>query len=157
MGNMTAKQFLEQPKLLNEKINMDFMHLQRLRNLRNQFGGGTLQHTKVQGGQLPHSPVTRIIDQIADLEHKIDRELKEYDAIMADVKCAIAACGDFREIQVLTKRYLDEKTWDEINSEMHYSSRHTFELQKEAFRKIELYIAKKSVEKGYNNGAGQED
>ena len=88
---------------------------------------------------------------------RIERELKEFDAIMADVKCAIAACGDFREIQVLTKRYLDEKTWDEINSEMHYSSRHTFELQKEAFRKIELYIAKKSVEKGYNNGAGQED
>lgn len=152
MGNMTAKQFLEQPKLLNEKINMDFIHLQRLRNLRDQFGGSTLQHTKVQGGQLPHSPVTRIIDQIADLERKIDRELKEYDAIMADVKCAIAACEDVREIQILTKRYLDEKTWDEINSEMHQSSRYAFDLQKEAFRKIELFIAEKSAKKGCGNG-----
>lgn len=89
---LAARNFLESPKKLNQRINLDFMHLQRLRKIRDQFGGGTLQREKVQGGQLPHSPVTRIIDQITDLEREIDRELLEYDALMRAVKQSIF-CG----------------------------------------------------------------
>ena len=39
---MDAKEFLSQATVLNEKINMDFLHLQKLRQLLDRLGGGDL-------------------------------------------------------------------------------------------------------------------
>ncbi len=151
-----ARYFLESPNRLNEKINMDFIHLQRLRNLRDQYGCSSLQCEKVQGGQLPSSPITRIIDQIADLEREIDRKLLEYDALLEDVKMAIFSCKDDREVKVLTKRFLEEKRVAVIAEEIYLSESQVYNLLDEALKKIDQYIKANKL-KGYGNGTGQED
>ena len=58
---MDAKEFLSQATVLNEKINMDFLHLQKLRQLLDRLGGGALQPERVQGGALPNSPATKSV------------------------------------------------------------------------------------------------
>ena len=47
---MDAKEFLNQATVLNEKINMDFLHLQKLRQMLERLGGSGLQREYVQGG-----------------------------------------------------------------------------------------------------------
>ncbi len=153
---LAARNFLESPKKLNERINLDFMHLQRLRKIRDQFGGSTLQREKVQGGQLPHSPITRIIDQITDLEREIDRELLEYDALMRAVKQSIFYCNDDREIKVLTKKFLEEKCVAEIAEEIYFSENRIYDSICNGLKKVQQYMEENGL-KGYDNGAGQED
>lgn len=138
---MDAKEFLEQATVLNEKINMDFLHRQKLKELLEQISGGSVAlHDRVQGGQLPDSPATKLVDKITDLDHLIEQELAEYDVVLEQIKAAIAACGEYNEIKILKGRYLENKKWTEIGKEINLSERRMLEIQKLALQKIEEYL-----------------
>ncbi len=138
---MNAKEFLEQATVLNEKINMDFLHRQKLKELLEQISGGSVAlHERVQGGQLPDSPASKLVDKITDLDRLIEQELAEYDTVMEQIKEAIAACGDYNEIKIIKSKYMQEKTWTEIGQEINLSERRILEIHKIALHKIEKYL-----------------
>lgn len=85
---MDAKEFLTKNVLLNEDININFIHLQNLKRMRDQLGGSALKE-RVQGGDLPGSPAAKIAEQIADLEHEIDAQLAEYNEAQEEIKKAM--------------------------------------------------------------------
>lgn len=138
---MDAKEFLSQATVLNEKINMDFLHLQKLRELLERLGGSaSAQRERVQGGALPNAPATKIVDQIADLEVTIDRELAEYDLVLKQIKDAIAFCGEWNEIRILKNRYLEEQKWTTISQEVGLSERRVLEIHNSGLLKVEQYL-----------------
>ncbi len=137
---MDAKEFLNQATVLNEKINMDFLHLQKLRQMLERLGGSGLQREHVQGGELPNSPATKIVDQIADLESEIDRELAEYEVVLEQIKEAIASCEDQNEIRILKGRYLENRKLTDVGKEIGLSESWTYSLHKTAIEKIELFL-----------------
>lgn len=138
---MDAKEFLSQATVLNEKINMDFLHRERLREMLNRFGGSSnLQRERVQGGELPCSPATKLVDQIADLDRLIEQEIVEYEVVLAQIKDAIASCGDFNEIQILRGRYLEKQKWVELGQKIGLSERRMMEIHNSALSKIDVYI-----------------
>lgn len=142
---MDAKEFLSQATVLNEKINMDFLHRERLKELLNRFGGSSVsQRERVQGGDLPSSPATKIVDQIADLDRRIDEELAEYEVVLAQIKEAIAVCGDYREMQILQRHYLEGKSIADFCEEKDYSRSYAYKLHDTALKKIETYLLLKS-------------
>ena len=137
---MDAKEFLNQATVLNEKINMDFLHLQKLRQMLERLGGSGLQREYVQGGELPNSPATKIVDQIADLESEIDRELAEYEVVLEQIKEAIASCEDQNEIRILKGRYLENRKLTDVGKEIGLSESRTYGLHKAAIEKIENFL-----------------
>lgn len=153
---MTAKELLNLPRLMNESINMDFLYLQRLRRLLSQYGGSDALKECVQGGRLPDSPASRLVDNIVDLEHKINSKLLEYDALMDTVIQAIECCRDYKEISVLKKRYLEEKHIEVICEEMQLSQSRVFEILRSAQMKVGNFIKENHLEE-IGNGTGQED
>lgn len=139
---MDAKEFLEQATVLNEKINMDFLHRQKLKELLEQISGGSVAlHERVQGGQLPDSPATKLVDKITDLDRLIAQELAEYDVVLEQIKEAIAYCGEYNDIKILKGRYLENKKWTEIGQEINLSERRMLEIHKLALQKIEKYLS----------------
>ena len=137
---MDAKEFLSQASVLNEKINMDFLHLQKLRQLLDRLGGGDLQRERVQGGALPNSPATKIVEQITDLEAEIDQELATYETVLEQIKIAIAACEEQNEIRILKGRYLENRKLVDLGREIGLSESRTYGLHKAAIEKIEAYL-----------------
>lgn len=136
---MDAKEFLSQATVLNEKINMDFLHLQKLRQLLDRLGGD-LQRERVQGGALPNSPATKIVEQITDLEAEIDQELATYETVLEQIKIAIAACEEQNEIRILKGRYLENRKLVDLGREIGLSESRTYGLHKAAIEKIEAYL-----------------
>lgn len=137
---MDAKEFLSQATVLNEKINMDFLHLQKLRQLLDRLGGGDLQRERVQGGALPSSPATKIVEQITDLEAEIDQELATYETVLEQIKIAIAACEEQNEIRILKGRYLENRNLTELGRELGLSVSRTYALHKSAMEKISNFL-----------------
>lgn len=137
---MDAKEFLTRNVLLNEEINMDFLHLQRLKRLLEQLGGSAVLQERVQGGQLPNAPTTKLVEQIADLEREIDTQLAENNETQKKIKKAIAYCKDYDEIRILKKRYLEQKEWETISLEIGCSESKIYTLHKSALTKIEDYL-----------------
>lgn len=144
---MDAKEFLEQATVLNEKINMDFLHRQKLKELLEQISGGSVAlHDRVQGGQLPDSPATKLVDKITDLDHLIEQELAEYDVVLEQIKAAIAACGEYNEIRILQERYLKDEKWSIISQKIGLSERMIFKLHNSALLKVEEYLVQQTVQ-----------
>ena len=140
---MDAKEFLSRATVLNEKINMDFLHRERLKELLNRFGGSSAsQRERVQGGELPNSPATKIVDQIADLDRLIAQELAEYEAVLEEIKQAIAFCKNFEEITFLKGRYLENKTIAEVCADMNIPESTAYTLHKRAVKKITDFLEK---------------
>ncbi len=143
---MDAKEFLSQATVLNEKINMDFLHLQKLKKMRKRFENleFPMFREHVQGGELPSSPESKLIDQIMDLEREILDELAEYEVVLAQIKEAIAVCGDYREMQILQRHYLEGKSIADFCEEKDYSRSYAYKLHDTALKKIETYLLLKS-------------
>lgn len=138
---MDAKVFLEQATVLNEKINMDFLHRQKLKELLEQISGGSVAlHDRVQGGQLPDSPATKLVDKITDLDRLIEQELAEYDVVLEQIKAAIAACGEYSEIRILKGHYLENKKLLDVGQEIGISESRTYALHKSAVGKVEKFL-----------------
>lgn len=137
---MDAKEFLNQATVLNEKINMDFLHLQKLRQMLERLGGSGLQREHVQGGELPNSPATKIVDQITDLESEIDRELAKYEVVLEQIKEAIASCEDQNEIRILKGKYLENRNLTDVGQELGLSVSRTYALHKAAIAKVAIFL-----------------
>lgn len=140
---MDAKEFLEQATVLNEKINMDFLHLQQLKKIRKRFENldFPMFHERVQGGELPGSPESKLVEQIVDLERKINDELAEYDAVMEQIKEGIASCKDQEEIKVLKKIYLEEKEIADLAVELNIPKSTIYSLHSRAIKKVDSFLA----------------
>lgn len=138
---MDAKKFLEQATVLNEKINMDFLHRERLKELLNRFEGSSVsQRERVQGGELPGSPATKLVDQIADLDRLIAQEIAEYEIVLEQIKEAIAFCENQDEIFILKGHYLEQKNLIDLGEEKGYSKTKVYRIHMSAIEKIENYL-----------------
>lgn len=138
---MDVKEFLSQATVLNEKINMDFLHREHLKELLNRFGGSSVsQRERVQGGELPGSPATKLVDQIADLDRLIDEELAEYEKVLAEIKAAIAFCENSDEMFILRERYLEQRSMADLCKEKGYSKSTGYDLHTVALKKVETFL-----------------
>lgn len=142
---MNAKELLEQPTVLNEKINIDFLHRQKLKELLEQISGGSVAlHERVQGGQLPDSPASKLVDKITDLDRLIEQELAEYDTVMEQIKEAIAYCKNQDEMKVLKKIYLEGKEIADAVIELNIPKSTIYTLHNRAIKKIDSFLAEQN-------------
>lgn len=76
--------------------------------------------------------------KIMALEEEIKETQAEYDALLADMDKRIQAVDDSDDRDLLTKRYLEFKTWNAIAAEFGYSVQHIYRLHTKAVEKLRV-------------------
>ena len=84
-----------------------------------------------------HSKMEGTVFKIMALEQDIKDTQQEYDSLIADMERRIKAIDDADDRDLLTKRYLEFKSWDTIAAEMFISKRKAYYLHNKALKSLQ--------------------
>ena len=84
-----------------------------------------------------HSKMEGTVFKIMALEQDIKDTQQEYDALIADMERRIKAVDDVDDRDLLTKRYLEFKSWNTIAAEMFISKRKAYYLHNKALKSLQ--------------------
>ena len=134
---MTAKEYLNQAYRLNELIASDVEELERLRDLAVRITGINYGE-RVQSSRDPDPPFIRYLDDIREMEKKLQRELCELVELKKQISGSLEKMEDREERLVLTYRYLDNRTWEQIASLLNVSDRTVHRVHASALRNFPM-------------------
>ena len=131
---MTVKEFLKKGRNLNDEINADVQALVKLRAL---VYGTAARYDNVRVQTSPGNTQENNIIKLIELENKINAKIDrliDYQSKMHDL---INSVDNTRYRTLLTERYINCKTWEEIAAEFKFKDvRHIYRLHGEALRAI---------------------
>lgn len=84
-----------------------------------------------------HSKMEGTVFKIMALEQDIKDTQQEYDALIANMERRIKAIDDADDRDLLTKRYLEFKSWDTIAAEMFISKRKAYYLRNKVLKSLQ--------------------
>jgi len=117
---VTSKEYLDQARFLDMRINAKLAQLESLKNLRLRAESADGTVMKIAAMQ---KEINRDIDSLVDLKTEITRRIRQLSK---------------PEYQTLLElRYLCFLTWDEIFLQMRYARRHFFRLHKQALEELD--------------------
>lgn len=141
---MNAKEYLNNIKTINTKINILLEHLEDLKAQAITVGSsGNLQTDRVQSSLNTKDKLGDIVAKIGDLEAEINKEIDIYvDEKHRAIKL-VASMDNPIYIQVLNLRYLNNKSFEEIAVNIGFSWRHTIRLHGYALQEFQKLLDKK--------------
>ena len=134
---VTVKEFLNQAYRLNELIDSDVEELERLRDLATRISGPNFGE-RVRTSRNPDPPFVRYLDDIMDMEQKIHRELCELVVLKKKITESLEKVENREERLLLTYRYLDNRTWEQIASMLSVSDRTVHRIHASALRNFSV-------------------
>lgn len=141
---MTAKQYLKQIRKLDNLIATKLELLEKMRAMSTSVSQ-TFEPNKIKNKNLRNKTEDLII-KIVDLEREITDDIDR----LVDLKRAILQKIDKLEnkdyIRILIKRYLLDRTWEQIAVEMKYSFRHVIRMHGHALREFEKILREEEEE-----------
>ena len=118
---MMAKEYLGQAYRLDQRINSKLQQVESLRSLTQKvtasYSGEPVSHTR---------NVTSLQDTILRLmeaEEQVNQQIDELVSLKMNIASLIDQVRNESYRLILEKRYLCFLSWDEIATDMHYSSR----------------------------------
>ena len=144
MDRNVIKRYLKSYKSIQECIEIAESEIIRLNSLKTQ------EQTKLGGisDGMPRAP------GVSDVTYSnCQRAIELYDASIASqqrlkaeaeeririIETLIGLSGTFKARDVLYKHYCENKTWDEVANEMHYTSRH---IKRVGYAALDVIAAK---------------
>ncbi len=127
---MTAKDWLRRGWQIDQEINSLLRTKQETRDRLTSVTAG-YDGESVQGTRDPHK-----YDRLAELDEKIDQRIDQLVAVKQEIMDAIAQVEDSRYRTLLTERYMEFKTWEQIAVDMNYTWRRVMQLHGEALNSI---------------------
>lgn len=134
---MTAKEYLKQAYRLNELIDSDSRELERLRDLAGRITGSNFGE-RVQTSRNPDPPFVKYLGDIDETERKIQKELSDLVLLKNEILTAINKMTDRDERLLLTYRYLNNLSWDDIAYSLHVSSRTVHRIHASALQNFSV-------------------
>jgi len=131
---MTAKEYLEQARYLDQRINSKLTQVESLRSLATRV-------TTVYS-DMPHSPtpdnhkLEKIIAKIVDLENEIDTDVDSLVDLKKEIMNAVNAVENDKYRVLLEMRYLSYQTWEQIAVAMDCDIRQVYRLHGHALEKF---------------------
>lgn len=116
-----AKRYLQQIKLYDSHINTKIEEVHHLKAIAMKITP-TLKQDVVSGGG-SQDKLSEAVAKIVDLEAEIDREIDRYVNAMRNISAMIDTLSDPDQLQVLHKRYVQFKTWEQIACDMNMTYR----------------------------------
>lgn len=131
---MTVKEYLQQYKLLDSRINAKCEQLERLRELSTKVSAE--QGNGARSGVSDR--VGSIVAKICDAEAEINEMIDELLDLRVEIEHTIAAVPDETLRQLLELRYINCKTFEQIAVEINYSYMHVCRLHGKALAQIKM-------------------
>lgn len=119
---MTAKEYLMQAYRLNELIDSDVEELEHLRELAGRISGSDFGE-RVQTTRNVDPPYVKYLGDIMEMEQKIHCELCRLVVLKNQISGSLEKVRDREERLLLTFRYLNNFSWQEISDRLSVSMR----------------------------------
>lgn len=120
MTGVTAKEYLNQARVLDMLINTKQSELYKLRLMATFVSSPSITEKVQSSGD---NTAMRIIDKIVDLQNEINLEIDKLVDLKSQIRGEIKQINDPVERILLTERYINNKSWMEIANMMHYTER----------------------------------
>ena len=130
------KEYWEQAERLRRRINRKINEIHVLRQ-RAEGMNGTSSDAMPRISSPDRSKMEVTVFKIMALEQDIKDTQQEYDALIADIERRIKAVDDADDRDLLTKRYLEFKSWNTIAAEMFISKRKAYYLHNKALKSLQ--------------------
>jgi DNA-directed RNA polymerase specialized sigma subunit len=127
---MSAKEYLQQAYKLEARINANIEQVERLRELATK-ATATITAVRVSGTN-SHSKVEDCVCKVIDLQEEIKENIAALVEVKRDIQQTIASVEDKSLNILLTLRYLNYNTWEEIAQKLYYSDRWVHKLHSDA-------------------------
>ena len=118
---MRAKEYLRQLGRLDHAVRSRMKHLEILKADMTYIKGMSYDAVRVQTSPSGESQSLKQVEEIADLEAQIVRELAAYHRLRHKIVTEIEQLPDLRYQEILTMRYIDGMSLQEIADEMGYA------------------------------------
>lgn len=129
-----AKRYLQQIRHYDSRINTKIEEMHRLKAMVTKITP-TLKPDVVSGGS-SQDKLSDAVAKIVDLEAEIDREIDSYLEAMKKVSKTIGKISNPDQLQVLHKRYVQNKTWEQIACDMNMTYRNVCYIHGKALMSV---------------------
>lgn len=126
---MNTQRYLQQIKILDTKIKQKEEQYLEVYNAAISVGAIQYDKEPIQGTKT-HDRTERLVCKYLDLEEQITEQKFEFHVLKNKIVDEIQELSDDRFINVLYKRYVEYKSYEEIAKEMHYSFDYIKELHR---------------------------
>ena len=141
---MTAKEYLGQAYLIDQRINSKLEQVMSLRTLATK---ATSTMTDMPRSASPNiRSMEDIIGKMVDLESEINADIDALVDLKREIVSLIALIPTREQRTILELRYLCSKTWEEIACETFYSVRNVHILHSAALREMGKLLDKTKPE-----------
>lgn len=136
---MGAKQYLTQIKWLEDTLDARLDQIEKLRSIATkittEYGGNDRVKSSHSNDKLA---VT--IAKIADFENELKNDIDKLVVLQIDARRSIEQMDNEEYKLLLTLRYLNYMTWEQIAEQMHYTFQWIHVLHKRALNEFEKTI-----------------
>lgn len=132
---MNKKEYLQQYKYLDKRINRQLEEIQELRSLAEKITPSYSDMPKSHNGQ---DKIQSAVEKIILLEQELDKLIDKYIDLRREIELKINSIDDKRLQDLLKYRYIDGLTFEAIAIEMNYSYMQICRLHGQALNKIML-------------------
>lgn len=135
---MTAKEYLRNISVLDKKIKANLKHIDDLRARATSIGSSSnLEAERVQGGSSNPDKVGNLVCKIDEYERIANETIDEYVASKNKAMSMIDKLDNGLYIEILSMRYFEEKSFEEIAVTLEKSYRHTTRLHGYALQEFQ--------------------
>lgn len=130
------KEYLKKAECLRRRIQRKTNEIYLLRQRAEGMNGSGINDMP-RTVSPDRSKMEGTIFKIMALEQDIKDTQQEYDALIADMERRIKAVDDADDRDLLTKRYLEFKSWNTIAAEMFISKRQAYYIHNKALKSLQ--------------------
>ena len=132
---MRAKEYLRQIRIADKKINNLIHEVDMLRDSISHPKPINYDKDPVQGGSRNDSMAASIAKYV-DMEQEINRQTDGLIDLRHKIIGEINQLSDPAHIELLFKRYVEYKTWEQIAVDMGYSLQNVYKLHSKALKNL---------------------
>ena len=133
---MTAKEYLRQIRLLDDKINQRMQEAEEIRQLAYGLKAVEIRQDAVQTSPTGDTMTARV-GRYVDIEREIDGMIDYFVGLKHRIIGEIQELSDRRYVDILFMRYVQYRSFEEIAVEMHYAYKWVCDLHGQALAAFE--------------------
>lgn len=141
---MRAKEYLQQLRRLDTVIDQKIKELDDLKVKSTCIGGFDYSKERVQTSPSGDAPYVRTVSRMIDLNEEINRDIDDFVDRKHKIINEIQSLENTKHIQILFKKYVEHKTFEQISVEMNYTYQYIVLLHgyalKEFSQKYSIYF-----------------
>lgn len=134
---MTAKEYLEQYRIMQTRVNVLMAEIERLRV---EAESVSINLDGLPKGSAYDDKTARLVAQLADHEHTLQEELSGLWLKRMQIIDELGRMKNHKHQQILHLRYIDCMSWEHIAVEMGITWRHCYRLHGSALNEFDIMM-----------------